>query len=430
MQEYGDPKKTFLYEYGAAVGYEVNVQLRRGERLVRSWSNKGLHVNAAEGGENGTVNARVGQDQLRYSPAHGDLAPGRIGNGTLEYTVPLADGGFRDGALLAENLVTKQEGGRGAAVHVKDASKPGVLEIRMPCSYIYLSGQIETKAVVGDGGEIGVALSDNNGLDWKDVARITTNGEQKFDLRQFVYRRYDYRVRFTLKGEGTGLEALRLAHDVQHSQRVLPALGQGKNSIRICEGAQEGTITVEGSTNPQFKGKNLQFGDFHPVMHGVVGYPLRVEGASGELSVPVATPGELKRLRIGAHYRARDAKDGWDVQASFDDGKAFQKIGRLAGPTAGNSAYFVYANVPAGSRGAMVRLTGQQRNTTVLFDLRISADYAEPRGGTGPVKVTYVWAEGAAEKWDVHVCSGGSEKYVVNCAQWPELKSLIVERAD
>jgi len=43
-------KNKFIYEYGYSQGYEVNVQLRQGERLTHNWSNKGLHVNKLEGG--------------------------------------------------------------------------------------------------------------------------------------------------------------------------------------------------------------------------------------------------------------------------------------------------------------------------------------------------------------------------------------------
>src|SRR5438270_5645610 len=48
MQEY-DGSQTGVYEYGYSQGYEVNVQLRPGERLVRNWSNPGLQVNGGEG---------------------------------------------------------------------------------------------------------------------------------------------------------------------------------------------------------------------------------------------------------------------------------------------------------------------------------------------------------------------------------------------
>ena len=49
MQAYdgvaGPGQKAYIYEYLASMGYRVNIQLRPGEKLVRNWSNKGLHVN-------------------------------------------------------------------------------------------------------------------------------------------------------------------------------------------------------------------------------------------------------------------------------------------------------------------------------------------------------------------------------------------------
>jgi hypothetical protein len=301
----------------------------------------------------------------------------------------------------------------------------------MPSSFVYLSGQITATASVGDGGGITVWFSDNNGLDWKEIKKISAGGDETIELKPLVYRRYDYRVRFIFRGKGTGLDALKFVHDVQHSQRALPALAEGSNTITFAAGPQEGTITVQGNTNPEAKGKNLLLADFHPEMRRLEPYPLRVAGGSGDLTVPIATPGELKRIRIGAHYRARDAKDGWDVAASFDGGKTFKAISRLAGPTgSGNSSYVVFGDVPARSRAALVRFSGQQRNTTCLFDLRISADYAEPHGAFAPVKVTYVWDEGGQEKRDVHVAGKAQESYTIRCAEKPVLKSLIVEQVN
>src|ERR1035437_8933648 len=77
---------------------------------------------------------------------------------------------------------------------------------------------------VGDGGEIKVLCSDNNGLDWKPVTTVTAAGEQKIDLKPFNLRRYSYQVRFVMKGKGTGLDSLKFANDIQCSQRLLPAL--------------------------------------------------------------------------------------------------------------------------------------------------------------------------------------------------------------
>lgn len=429
MQEY-DGSENGIYEYGYSQGYEVNVQLREGERLTRNWSNRGLHVNQSDGGAPGCLKGAPGTGDLRYAPQHGDLAPGRIGNGTLEYDVPLASGAFRAAALQAQNLSCRAEGLAGAAMGVKDGAQPGTLVLRMPTSYVYLDGELTGRTVIPPGGEIAFEFSDNNGLDWRPLSRITQPGALKLDLKPHVFRRYDYRLKLVLKGKGTGLDQLRLAHTVQHSQRALPALDQGNNTITFDAGAAEGTVTLEASLDPSRKGKQVVFTDYHPQLDGVGGAPLRLNGGQGTLTFPVTTPGDMTRLRFGAHYRARDVRDGWDLQVSFDGGKSFKPAGKLAGPTPGSSHYVTFSDVPPGTRSALVRYAGTQHNTTCMFDFRIDADYREPHAGFRPVKVTYVWTEAGVEKRDVHVARQPSEKYFIRCAAEPVMKSLIVELAD
>src|SRR5207249_6063127 len=200
MQEYdgtAGKNKAFLYEYGYSQGYRVNIQLRPGERLTRNWSNKGLHVNAREGDAPECINGKTGQGPLVYTPEYGDLAPGRVGNGTLEYDVPLGGGTYRAAALAVDNLHDK-------VVRVEDASRPGVLVVRMPSSYVYLTGALTFGAVVNEGGSVAVSFSDNNGLDWREIARVAKTGPHKVDLTPLVLRRYDYRVKFEFRGKGTG----------------------------------------------------------------------------------------------------------------------------------------------------------------------------------------------------------------------------------
>ncbi|HYG76964.1 MAG TPA: hypothetical protein VEK08_18305 [Planctomycetota bacterium] len=429
MGEYADKKKTFVYEYGHALGYQVNVQLREGERLTRNWFNKGMHVNQLEKQELWSAKAKVGKDDYRYTPKYGDIAPGRVGNGLHEYELPLASGAFRKGLLSAENIASTAEDKAVPAVHVADASKPGSMIVRMPSSYIYLSGTAELSAVIGAGGEISVAYSDNHGLDWKDVAKITATGSQSIDLTNLCYRRYDYRLKVTMKGAGTGLERLKLSHDVQHSQRVLPALTQGPNAITASAGPAEGTITIEASTIDN-KGKNLTYKDFKPVLNNVKGEPFFLTAGKGDITYAVETPGDMVRLRTGFHYRARDKNDMFDIEASFDGGKTFRKFGHVEGPTQGLSTQLVCSDVPAGTRSALLRFSGQQRNTAGILNLRIDADYKEPHGGFRPVKITYIWDEDGQEKRDVHVAASPEDKWTINCAQKPLMKSLIVELAD
>jgi hypothetical protein len=330
-----------------------------------------------------------------------------------------------DAALTYQNLKADVDG-----LVAADAASPGVLVLRMPSSYVYLSGRADLKAAVDSGGSVRVEYSDNNGLDWRQVATIDSSGEREIDLKPLVYRRYDYRLKLTLAGPGTKIQALKLTDDIQHSQRALPALAQGENRITVSAGPQEGTITVQGNTEGTAKGKNLTLADFHPTIEGFKAHPLFLAGAKGTITIPVTTPGDLTRLRVGAHYRARGAKDAFDVEASFDDGKIWRPVGKLEGPTPGISKYFVFAEVPKGARAAVVRLAGRQSNTLGLFDLRVDADYTQPHGGFAPVKVTYVWEENGVEKRDVHVASTAEESYVIRCAERPLLKQLVVERAD
>jgi hypothetical protein len=427
MQEYdgtyGKNRQPFLYEYGYSQGYQVNIRLRPGERLTRHWSNKGLHVNGKDGGKPGCLTMKSGSDFMAYTPKYGDLAPGRIGNGTLEYDMPLAGGAYRTGALVVENLQDR-------AVRVKDAGRPGVLILRMPSSYVYLGGTLTLTAALGDGGRVVVSYSDNNGLDWRAIGHMTSAGAQTVDLAPFVRRRYDYRLKFEFRGKGTGLDALKIVHDIQHSQRPLPALGQGTNTITFRAGPPEGTVTVEGATNLASRDKQLVYTDFHPEMSGFEPNLFIGQGGKGTITFPVATPGEMVRLRFGAHYRARDARDGLDYQVSFDQRQTWKTVDRAAGPTPGDCKYVIFADVPAGTRAALVRYAGTNRNATGLLNFRIDADYREPFGGFRPVQITYSWEENGQVKRDVHVARKPDEIYTITCTAKPVMKSVVLELAE
>jgi hypothetical protein len=427
-----DGKPNFPFEYGYSQGYQVNVQLREGERLTRNWSHKGLHVNALEGSECAALHAVPGEGDMRYSPEYGDIAPGRVGNGTLEYHVPLASGAFRGGSLLAENLAASAEDKQTPALHLKDAAAAGTLILRMPSSYIYLGGALNFDAVIGEGGAIAVSFSDNNGLGWKTLATVAATGPQQIDLKQWVYRRYDYRLKFEIKGKGSGLETLKIANDFQHSQRPLPTLAAGANKISFSTGNAEGTITVEGSMDPDRKNneKNLKFSDFKPVLESFSpGFLAQFQDKGGRLTFPITTPGDMTRIRFGCFYRAQSPGDFIDLQVSFDGGKTFKNAGRCETTRRDDCKYVTFGDIPAGSRSVLVRYAGTRVSEVGIFDFRIDADYNEPSGGFRPVKVTYVWNEAGTEKKDERVIGKPDEQYEINCAGKPVMKSLIVELA-
>ncbi len=414
------------YDHGYFQGHAINIQLRKGERIVRNWSNQGTALPLPEGMPPDFLKLKVGEGVLAYSATLGDLGNGRIGHGRHEYNVPLADGSFRGGALLAENLASTADDKATPALHLQDAAKPGTLIFRMSSGYLFLTGAATLKAVVGEGGEITAAISMNNGLDWADVAKISATGERTLDLKPFVTQRYDYQLKFTLKGAGTGLDSLTVANDILHSQRPLPALGAGENSIRFNAEPSEGTVTISAAPDPDVK-QQLRADDFHPVMNGVSPKSWMLTGGSGDITFKVTTPGEMTRLRFGSDYRARDAKDGWDYQLSFDGGKTFKTVVHAGGPTPSTDLYLTYAEIPPGTKEAFVRWSGTQRNTTCVMRFSINADYKEPHGGFRPVKITYAWDENGVAKQDVHIAKSASDNYTISCGAKPVMKSITLE---
>ncbi len=429
MQEYDGIDPAGSYEMPYSLGYRVNNRLRPGERLTFNWSNKGLHVNMFEEEFRNDPALRMGEGTAGHTRRFGDLAPGRIGNGRLEYEVPLSREGLAAAALRVEEIEFGPPGDD--AIIASSRERPGVIELRMPFSYVYLTGRVLFESVMRPGGRVRLLFSDNQGLDWREIAEATTSGEGEADLSPLVFRRYDYRLRIELQGEGTALRRLRIEHDFQHSQRALPALGEGVNTITLSAGAPEGTVTFEGSLDPSDRGRQVLWSDYRPLLSGIderEGW--EVAGSQGSILLHLESPGDLVRLRTSIACRVRGAGDGWELAASFDGGTTYREAGRCEGPALNKTCSFAVEDVPAGTREAWVRLTGERRNAARIHNLRIDADYREPRGGFAPVEVTYLWEEGGKEHRDTHVALRPEERWPIEVGEAPRMKSLILKLAD
>lgn len=420
-------KISNTWESCYSMGYQVNVELRVGEKMTRNWSNVGLHVDKDLGEEPQSLKAKIGRDSFRQAPKWGDLAPGRIGNGAIEYDVPLASGAFRGGASTAQNVASQSEDATLPAVHVKDSASSAVLEFRMPSSYVYLRGRAEVATKLGDGGQIDLLFSDNNGLDWKKVKSLA-DGPQKVDLTPLVYRRYSYMLRFVMNGKGTGLDSLKITDDIQQSQRALPALGQGDNTISFSSGPPEGTITVEGAMDLPAKdaGKQLRWSDFHARVQGLDVHAM--PHGTGTITFPVKTPGDMTRIRASDYFISEGG--AFVIDVSFDMGKTWKPLDPLSKDNVRGckfvGRYAKFENVPKSTRFALIRYR-TLGGTAALCNARIDADYNEQFGGFRPVRVTYRWFEQGLEKTDVHVVSRPTQIYHIGCVSKPIMKSLVLE---
>ncbi len=429
----GPGQKAYIHEYGAALGYQVNIQLRKGERITRNWSNQGLHINMDSGSSNVPDAMKDASGFLRNNqafcdkldPKHPNLTNGRIGNGTHEYTVPMDDGELAGGAALVYDNLSAA----GGKLVIKDAAKPGVLVLRMPSSYVYLKGWIDLAAAASAGGPIAISFSDNNGLDWKPVATLTASPAAPVDLSKLIIRRYDYRLKFELTG-GAAISALKITGVIQHSQRPLPALAAGENTISFSAGARESTITVEANNALNHKDKQVVYTDFHPTIANLQ-ENLTVSGKEGSMTVPIAVPagGTMTRLRICPVYRAWSDKDSWNVDVSFDGGKTFKPAGATPTQAGGRQNYLAISDVPRDTTAALVRFTGKSSAGNMLYSFRIDADYTTPAFGFRPVKVTYTWEQDGQEKKDEHIAASPDETYKIVCDSKPRMKSIALELA-
>ncbi|MFB3891751.1 MAG: hypothetical protein ACE15C_06980 [Phycisphaerae bacterium] len=435
MQEFdgtaGGKQKAYIYEYSPSMGYEVNIQLRKGERLTRNWGNTGLYVtkDIGEGKAPGCMEDKQGflkNNQAfcdKLDPAHPNLTNGRIGNGRHEYNVPMDDKELAATALTYDNLAVKS--GR---LGPKDESKPGILVIRMPSSYVFLGGEVALQGNASAQAPIKVTLSDNNGLDWKEVATVTSAEAQKIDLKKFILRRYDFRLKFEL-AKGSDIQSLAIGCDIQHSQRPLPALDKGDNKITFSAGPQTSTITYEANNKSTHGGKQVAYTDYHPILDNLKADGLTVQGKEGKLTIPVAVPGEMTGLRFGCCYRTWGDSDSWEFQASFDDGKTFRKIADAPAQKFGCSSWCEVKDIPAGTKAALVRYIGKSPSSNMMYSFRIDADYKTPNFGFRPVKVTYLWDEGGVEKKDEHVAAKADDTWTIKCEGKPRMKSIILELA-
>jgi hypothetical protein len=140
-------------EFYAIMGYQLNVQLRPGERITRNFSSRGIEYTNKM---NPTYYKELlNRKSLGIQTKLGDIAPSRIGDGTIEWNVPMDQ-------LKAVALSSDDKG----------------FVLRFPSSYVYVTGKASVKANVASGGKIAVSFSDNNGLDWKELAKIDKSGEQ------------------------------------------------------------------------------------------------------------------------------------------------------------------------------------------------------------------------------------------------------------
>jgi hypothetical protein len=434
MVEYD--RKSEVYDYGYMVGHRALLSLRPGESFEREAGNRGLHLNQKEAPDWDGLRARAPEADLGYVK---EFVPGYtgaiVGNGTHRYAPDLAAGGLALGAERYDQLASSEKG-----LHLATGGKGGVAVIPMISPYVYLDGRISVRVVrSGPTDRIALSISTNNGRTFTPLWSAEKMGPSEASIRlgDRIARRYAFWIKVEIesfKEASAAVQELAMCADIQHAPRTLPRLGKGTNTITVAADTDPtlATRTISCRITPD---ADFQKNESTRSM-GVTFDNLDVrddgcwwKGGTGTMTVPVDAPGDIAALRFSLQGRARSEKDAIRVQVSFDGGKSWREAAVFAGPTAGRTDVYRLADVPAGSRKALVRYEMKGNNTAGILSFRIDADYRDPLASetSRPFRVMHRWKEAGKEKSHTETVTRLPARYRIEAGADPEMVAVRVE---
>jgi len=409
-------------------GYRCLMTLRQGERIVRRWSNDGRWVNMNDG-KPPPYCLIYPDDVLDYASNYGDLNEERVGSGSLVYEPDLSDPAYVDGPDQLTNLVPAGKGDS-AGLCLVDVSQTGVLVVRMQCPYPFLSMNITGRS---GGGVITVSYALSNSREYTTLGTITEPGEFSLDPGPSVIRRYSCTIRFELSGADACLQALRIAADFQCSQRALPNLVSGRNTITVDGGPKVSTTTLEAGWFRATDVGNPVYTDYHPEVENLdilVDAKPALKNVPGTLTFPVSCPGDIVRLRFGGQVQAYNALDRVRYLVSCDGGQTWATALDLWGPHKLYTAYVDFDDIPPGTREVLVRYELNEYQSTRLFHFRIDADYDDGPDEPLPFTVTYTWSEQGEQRRHEQFIQSLPAAYTIDVESEPKMESVTLAAAD
>lgn len=401
------------YDYHSA-GHTMDYVLRQGETFTRWWKPQGgrwLHLE--EYNQQPSVRQLLEREPRGPKCKHPDWTIHTYGNGHFVYQPDLTNRStdFEDGAYDSDNVCPTAEGltlaskGRG---HV-------VFEVRSPYVIVPFVGKLDTTAddreasvVDVEGSRASLALSQDNGLTWRDLSapRLASGGRQTLDLTPHVSGTYGYLLKITLQGEPgrAVLRALRLTTWVQVAPASLPALRRGTNRMEYRTGDDHGLATrvVEFQTNGSdpadfFKYLREPPKDFNPKRAGG-------GRAHGPFIVKVQAPPHSRIAWLSAggsfatHQQGNAKSTRNSMACAVDEPKDFQPFYQAEIPTDQSHWHYNVDREVTLHRPAKVvylRYVGAPG----VNNMRIYAhclDDKPPR--RAPVRITHAWKEDGALK--------------------------------
>lgn len=427
----GVPAKAHVFEPYIARGHTIHLDLRRGEKLVRSFGNEGKWFCSA------ALYKRWHGDETQKWVDKGPHDPRRpentYANGVLVYEPDwkASETNFRDGLHEGRNFVLRE----GKVHPAKAGSGYVIFRVHSPYLLAGRPGRLEVDGDSRDGAVFqadffrgnarasnSVAVSTDNGISWQPVWSNDKLGRRtlRLDLTNRVEGRYGYLIRISLSA-GKPAEAsvanMKLRNCLFFSPIPLPAIRPGENRFALSVREGEGVLCLRPNLGDAkgfaryFKEvEGLRYnsnfvrhlspvgGEGHAVMEVRAPAGAKIEwmtvhasfgaasgSAAGESAEILYRTGEMSDWRSAWKSRFSRRNDKWRWDRSVDI--------RLARREAPDEA--ANRDVEASAESCRVKFRLRQRRWMSLNRVRIHAGYLRQERPlrAGGIRIVHSWLE-------------------------------------
>jgi len=294
-------------------GSTMDYVLRKGESLTRWWRPQGGRwSHQDDDAENDWWKRLITKEPYGAKGNHPSFSVWTHGNGLFEYKPALrrGSGDFEDGVFDKRNVALTDDG----LTLESDGEGEAVFEILSPYVIAPLVGDLDDRSDDREAsviafesvGEIQVSISLDYGRSYIPVKTVGEPGKTTLDLTPYLRERYQYLVKFTLKGqrELTLLRSLNIRTWVQVAPISLPRLKKGANHLKFKMSDKHGFPTVPWMQIPNMGDREemSRYWTSEPKDYDPGRFNQRMKGEM-ELFFTAPPGRKIKWLSLGGYFR-------------------------------------------------------------------------------------------------------------------------------
>jgi hypothetical protein len=418
-------------------GHTMDYLLRPGERFTRWWTPQGgrwHHLKRYN--DTSWLRELLESPPRGPKPNHRHFTVHNHSNGRFVYE-PKLSSHYRDFQSGVHSCANVKLSAEGLALR---SNGPGwaVFEIRSPFIIVPRVGQLdrveddcEASVIEVTGQRWALSVSIDNGLTWQTVGEAEqSHGQSRFDVTRLVSGHYGYQLKISLRGRRGDalLRSLRISTWVQVAPASLPALGEGRNELRLVTGDhyQMPTRVVEVRSRASRAEELLKYlvappEDYDPGrkterIRGTV--IARVPAPPGTRIAWFTATGQFR-----THQQAQAVKTRNQVEFAVESPDRFESLYEADVPTYTNHWHYNVARehvLAQPARTLFIRYTGDP----ALNNFAVYAHCLDqPPPESLPLQVVHTWTEQGAVK-QAHRTLDSDGRYEVDVGNQPTNVSI------